>query len=458
MSASKKHRSTAKEERRVRRRRRKLAAATSSVLLVAAAVTGEPIGLAAGPVQAAAAAGGGLHGMTDPDSVSATGEPGDNRIGDEVLKAAGDLERLLQLGTPDVLPVGQQGLPGIMLEAYRNAANRLAVDQPNCNLHWSLLASIGRIESNHARGGQVDAQGNTVPQILGPVLNGGGFAAIRDTDGGALDGDSRWDRAVGAMQFIPSTWQGYVSDGNDDGVSTPHNVWDATLAAGRYLCSGGMDLSDPEDRATAVFRYNHSDSYVTTVLIWAEAYRNGAPVIPSDPVLPDTQALGPAPIVGGPTPSGDKPAPHKPGKPKPTHQKPPPGGSNPPGGGGGTTTSPNPTTSTSTSTTTTTTPPPSSCEEPPPDPNDPPEPPESPEPPGEENPSTPPETTDPTDPPCDDGSSEEPTPDPTTPPGETTPPDSDSGSQDPSPDPTTTNSAVASSSTRRSTGRLPATT
>ena len=86
------------------------------------------------------------------------------------------------------------------------------------------------------------------------------------------------------MQFIPSTWQGYAADGNGDGSASPHNVYDATLAAGKYLCSGNLDLSNPQDRATAVFRYNHSDSYVRTVLIWADAYAKGVDPLPQDPV------------------------------------------------------------------------------------------------------------------------------------------------------------------------------
>ena len=171
-------------ERRLRRRRRKIAAATSTVLLVAAAVAGEPISLASPSNQASGGAGGGLNGLVDPDSVGANGRVNeDDRIGDDVLDNADDIDKLLKLGGDD-LPDGPLGIPGMMLEAYMQAADRLASSQPNCNLDWPLLASIGRIESNHARGGRVDTAGNTMPHILGPVLNGGGFAAIRDTDGG----------------------------------------------------------------------------------------------------------------------------------------------------------------------------------------------------------------------------------------------------------------------------------
>jgi hypothetical protein len=279
-------------ERRLRRRRRKLAAATSSVLLVAVAVAGEPISLAATASQVAGGIGGGLNGMTGLDDVGASGRLNqDDEIGDYLLDNAGDVDSLLKLGG-DGPSDDQLGIPSTLLEAYMNAADMLATSQPNCHLDWSLLASIGRIESNHARHGQVDLDGNTTPKIFGPVLNGGGFAAIQDTDGGKWDGDARWDRAVGNMQFIPSTWEGYASDGNEDGVSSPHNVYDATLAAGKYLCSGNLDMAKPQDRATAVFRYNHSDSYVATVLLWADAYAEGVTPMPDDNVPSDDYDYG----------------------------------------------------------------------------------------------------------------------------------------------------------------------
>lgn len=303
------------------------------MLLVAAAVAGEPISANASS-HVAGGIGGGLDGLVDPNSVGANGEVGeDDRIGDEILDNADDIDKLLQLGPGAGIPKGKLGIPGVMLEAYMRAAQTLATAQPNCNLDWPLLASIGRIESNHARGGRVNAAGDTTPQILGPVLNGGGFAAIRDSDGGRFDGDNRWDRAVGAMQFIPSTWRGYSADGNADGRANPHNIFDATLAAGKYLCSGGMDLSNSQDRAAAVFRYNRSNTYVATVLLWANAYAKGVNPLPS--------STGPGP---GNVALGPQPTPNLPNTP-PGTTAPPPGNSNPPGSG-----------STPTRTTTTTTP------------------------------------------------------------------------------------------------------
>ncbi|WAL68350.1 lytic murein transglycosylase [Amycolatopsis cynarae] len=224
----------------------------------------------------------------------------------EALSTAGPVVLTQTAGSAASPPSGPLGIPGVALAAYRAAADGLARSRPGCHLSWSLLASIGRIESGHARGGDVDAGGTTRVPILGPVLDGAGFAAIPDTDGGAYDGDARWDRAVGPMQFIPSTWRVYGLDGNGDGRADPGNLYDASLAAGAYLCAGGVDTADPRQRASAVFRYNHSDSYVATVLLWADAYAAGVRPLPgvtapavqvalSAPTAP-TATPGPAPL------------------------------------------------------------------------------------------------------------------------------------------------------------------
>ena len=184
-----------------------------------------------------------------------------------------------------VVPIGSsgavEGIPSSVLPAYRAGAQALSLSHPNCGLTWPLLAGIGKVESSHASGGRVDAKGTTRGRILGPVLNGGpGMATIRDTDGGRLDGDAVWDRAVGPMQFIPGTWAAFQTDGNADGVRDPHNVYDAATAAGQYLCAGGANLRDPRGLVEAVLRYNHSMEYVAIVLRWMRTYAQSAVTIP----------------------------------------------------------------------------------------------------------------------------------------------------------------------------------
>jgi hypothetical protein len=304
---------------------------------------------------------------TDPSSLGATGaNPHDAKLSPGVLDNAGNPAALASEGPLANLPSGPLGIPGIVLQAYLKAQQELAVSDPSCQLPWWLLAGIGKVESGQAENGEVDTNGNTLRPILGPVLDGsGGFAAIPDTDHGVWDGNTTWDRAVGPMQFLPSTWRHY-SNGN------PNNVFDAALAAGKYLCAGGGNLSDPAQQAVAVFSYNHSDSYVRLVLIWADAYRNGVTPLPETTVPPVVEAA-----VNGPVPAGAAaPATNPVGTTTTTTV----GGGNGGGGGGGTTsgtptrTSPasgnggsgsstppsSSCTATSTTTTTSTTPPPSS--------------------------------------------------------------------------------------------------
>ncbi|AVM00124.1 murein transglycosylase [Gordonia iterans] len=180
------------------------------------------------------------------------------------------------------LPNGPLGIPGVVLQAYKLAATRVAAESPQCKLPWFLLAGIGRIESGHAGGGNVNEYGDTRTKIRGPVLDGSlaGNEVITDTDGGRWDGDPRHDRAMGPMQFIPSTWKAWGSDANGDGKADPDNIFDATYSAGRYLCAGVTDIMADSNKVGAVLRYNRSMPYVNNVLGWAAAYATG--VIPTN--------------------------------------------------------------------------------------------------------------------------------------------------------------------------------
>ncbi|GAB11484.1 hypothetical protein GOARA_075_00010 [Gordonia araii NBRC 100433] len=180
------------------------------------------------------------------------------------------------------IPNGPLGIPGVVLTAYKMAATRVGAETPNCKLPWFLLAGIGRIESGHAGNGNVDEYGNTRRPILGPALDGSlpGNEVILDSQGNGA-------RAMGPMQFIPSTWASWGSDANGDGKSDPHNIFDATYSAGRYLCAGVTDIMAEPNRVAAVFRYNRSMAYVTNVLAWAAAYSTG--VMPTQGI-PDMHA------------------------------------------------------------------------------------------------------------------------------------------------------------------------
>jgi transglycosylase-like protein with SLT domain len=331
---------------------------------------------------------------------------------------------------------GVADIPATVFAAYRAAEAAIARGEPGCHLPWQLLAAIGKVESVHARNGRVDAHGTASPPILGPRLNGNGFANITDTDDGAYDGDTLFDRAVGPMQFIPSTWARWGSDGNNDGRADPNNVFDAALAAGHYLCAGGRNLALPQAIDQAILSYNYSAQYLATVKSWFVYYKTGYRVVPdgSGPVPPPPDSGG-SPATSPTAPPSGPGAPHAPGAPGVP-------------GSSGSTTAPLPGTTTpivdpgpsdAADSTPTPTPTPSDPATSDPTPSDPPP---SDPPPSDPAPSDPPPS-DPTPsdpPPSDPAPTETPTPDPS-------PSDSPSSSESPSDSPSSAPSAAESSST-----------
>jgi len=170
-------------------------------------------------------------------------------------------------------------VPARALQAYGNAQNVVAREQPGCHLSWTTLAGIAHIESNHGRyaGRTLLSDGRSSTPIIGIPLDGGpSVQAISDTDGGALDGDKVWDRAVGPFQFIPSTWAKWKADANGDRVADPQNIDDAAVAAGHYLCAGGRNLSDGASWWRAILSYNNSNEYVQNVFNGADSYARAA--------------------------------------------------------------------------------------------------------------------------------------------------------------------------------------
>lgn len=169
------------------------------------------------------------------------------------------------------------GIPERVVLAYGGAAIRLAGEQPGCGVDWATLAGIGQIESEHGaiHGGVIGSDGVRRPALYGIPLDGASTAEIADTDGGVLDGDAAWDRAMGPMQIIPDTWREYASDGDDDGASDPQHIDDAALTAARYLCAVGVDLRTDAGWIAAVGAYNDTTDYNHRVAEATSRYRSG---------------------------------------------------------------------------------------------------------------------------------------------------------------------------------------
>ncbi len=187
------------------------------------------------------------------------------------LGVAGDTQQIIASSSTN-------GIPAAALAAYQRAESVINSADTSCNLTWQLIAAIGRVESNHGRygGSALDDDGVAQPGIYGIALDGSNnTSVIRDTDAGQFDNDSVYDRAVGPMQFIPSTWSVVGVDADGDGQRDPQDIDDAALATAVYLCSGDDDLSTTAGQRAAVYRYNHSQAYVDLVLSIMEAYLDG---------------------------------------------------------------------------------------------------------------------------------------------------------------------------------------
>ncbi|MET9296870.1 bifunctional lytic transglycosylase/C40 family peptidase [Streptomyces sp. NPDC003077] len=125
-----------------------------------------------------------------------------------------------------------QDIPYRMLALYRRAA---AVCP---GLPWTVLAAIGKTETDHARH----------PHMI-------------STAG-----------AIGPMQFLPTTFRAYAHP-VPPGGHTPPTPWDpidATYAAARLLCAHGARHG--HDLPGAIHAYNHDHAYVDQVLRTAATY------------------------------------------------------------------------------------------------------------------------------------------------------------------------------------------
>ena len=259
--------------------------------------------------------------VTDAPSTSNNGKQNERGRKTRAVIRSTEHERIQQISLNTSYDV-----PLAALNAYRNAASRAASSYPGCHLSWGVVAAIGQVESGHGRfgGASVLANGVTVPKIVGPQLNGRGpVAAIRDTDNGVFDGDKTWDRAVGPMQFIPTTWVNIGLDGDGDGRRNPSDFDDAALSTAVYLCNAGGDFTSLAQARANVLRYNHSEEYVDLVLRIANAYDSGVvDVVPNDPAPPKQPRHRPARHHPGRHAPAHRP--HRPAQQPPTQQPPAP--------------------------------------------------------------------------------------------------------------------------------------
>jgi cell wall-associated NlpC family hydrolase len=143
-------------------------------------------------------------------------------------------------GGPSALALAD--IPPTYLVLYLDAA------QTCPGLPWGVLAGIGKVESDH---GQSDAPG---------VHSGANFAG-----------------AEGPMQFEAATFAEFAVRADLSVSLSVYDPADAIYTAAAMLCANGGGAGTPAGISQAVFAYNHSESYVESVLAWAARYATPAP-------------------------------------------------------------------------------------------------------------------------------------------------------------------------------------
>lgn len=95
-----------------------------------------------------------------------------------VPAGTGDVAEPVQVvlsGARVIEALGESGILVVALRAYQEAASALATEDESCGLRWTLLAAIGRVESNHGRfgGAQLREDGSgTNPSEASPSTGG----------------------------------------------------------------------------------------------------------------------------------------------------------------------------------------------------------------------------------------------------------------------------------------------
>lgn len=173
---------------------------------------------------------------------------------------------------------------GIVAVAAYQRAETVINATVDCNLDWTVLAAIARVESDHGRGDgehRVTSTGRVIPAYVGAPLDGSeGGDRLHDTDGGELDGHPRWDAPVGPFGFLPTVWSSVAVDADGDKLRDPQDVDDAALAAAVFLCSGGRDLSRVGQLQQALGEYHPAQRFSGTVVSLAQVYQEQEAVRP----------------------------------------------------------------------------------------------------------------------------------------------------------------------------------
>ncbi len=153
-------------------------------------------------------------------------------------------------GVEQVSDSGASDIPENYLGLYQEYGKKIGVQ-------WNILAAVGKRETDHGR--------SDLPGVKSGTNHAG---------------------AAGPMQFLISTWggkaripmsstfNGYASDGDGDGIGDVYNPADAILGAAKMLKRNGA----PENVRRALFVYNRAWWYVDQVEEIARRYAKSGEV------------------------------------------------------------------------------------------------------------------------------------------------------------------------------------
>ena len=129
------------------------------------------------------------------------------------------------------------------------------------NVPWTILAGIGKVESDDGR--------TTLPGVtVATVSNSFGAAGPMQIGISGASGN-QWG---GAPQHPASeVVSGVATDEDGDGIASVYDPADAIAGAAKYLIAHGVQ----QNVTAAIFAYNHADWYVQEVLSWASTYAAG---------------------------------------------------------------------------------------------------------------------------------------------------------------------------------------
>jgi membrane-bound lytic murein transglycosylase B len=188
-------------------------------------------------------------------------------------------------------------MPEAAASAYRFAEVVIDAAPGDCRVPWTVLAAVLQVQSDHGRAGdrELREDGTVAPRLVGQRRARAGQPGMRDTDGGALDRDRRFDRPVGPAGFWPWAWRAYGVDGDDDGRRDPQDLDDVALALAVLLCADRGDLAERQDLRRALDAVLPAQWLVRAVVRQERAYRSevAAGVDRGEP--PVVVRLGPPP-------------------------------------------------------------------------------------------------------------------------------------------------------------------